>query len=135
MSNLFKQAASEKFRFPSIKGDLTAEQLWDLPLESKNGFDLDAVARTIHQQIKLLDETSFVATAKGPGKEAATLTQKLDLVKEVIADKIAYADKLRTVVANNQERQKLLEILHNKKADELQGLSVEEIERRIAALS
>lgn len=135
MSNLFKEASIQQLRFASVKGELTTEQLWTLPLESKNGFDLDAVARHIHQQIKLLDETSFVATAKGPAKEAATLTLKLEIVKEIIADKLAYADKLRTVVANNQERQKLLEILHNKKADELQGLSVEEIERRIAALS
>lgn len=132
MTNLFKYAAISKLRFPSVRGDLTTEQLWDLPLESKSGFDLDSVAKAVNKELKAQAEESFVATTTNPAK--GQLEVKLEIVKEVIADKIAAAESSRAAKARSAERQTLLEILHNKKAGELQELSVEELEKRISAL-
>lgn len=132
MTNLFKYAAISKLRFPSVRGDLTVEQLWDLPLESKTGFDLDSVAKAVNKDLKSQAEESFVATTSNPAK--GQLEAKLEIVKEVIADKIAASEARRLASARSAERQKLLDILHSKKVDELQGMSVEELEKRISEL-
>ncbi|MFW9602789.1 MAG: hypothetical protein ACMV1B_10780, partial [Prevotella sp.] len=60
--NLFEIATREKFRFASIKGELSVEQLWDVSLTSKTGFDLDTIARTVNQESKETDTESFVQT-------------------------------------------------------------------------
>lgn len=133
MSNNFKAAAQQKVRFPSVRGFLVAEQLFDLPLTSKNGFDLDTVAKDVNKLLKEQAEESFVSTSPDP--QAAVYQMMLDIVKEIIADKLAEVAATRTSNANAAERQRLLALLDEKKHDELRGLSKEEIQERIKALS
>ena len=66
MDNLFMQATREKFRFESSKGDLSVEQLWDLPLTSRTGFDLDTVAKAVNADLKASNEESFVNASNNP---------------------------------------------------------------------
>ena len=133
MSNIFKQAAQMKMRFPSVRGFLIAEQLFDLPLTSKNGFDLDSVAKDVNKLLKEQAEESFVSTTENP--LASVYQVMLDLVKEIIADKLAEAAAARTRSANAAERQRLLALLDEKNNDELKGLSKEELQKRINELS
>ena len=42
-TDIFKQATKLKLRFSSVRGDLTVEDLWDLPLTSKSNLSLDGV--------------------------------------------------------------------------------------------
>lgn len=132
MSN-FKKAARLKLRFPSIKGLLSVEQLYDLPLTSKAGFDLDSVAKAINSDLRLASEDSFVNTKPNLAKDLNQLC--LDLVKEVIADKIAENEANAKAVANRHEREKLLTVLEGKKDAALANLSEAELEERIRALS
>lgn len=133
MSNTFKQAAQLKMRFPSVRGFLIAEQLFDLPLTSKNGFDLDTVAKDVNKLLKEQAEESFVSTTENP--QATAYQLMLDIVKEIIADKLAEAAAARTRSANAAERQRLLALLDEKNNDELKGLSKEELQKRISELS
>lgn len=133
MSNIFKQAAQMKMRFPSVRGFLIAEQLFDLPLTSKNGFDLDTVAKDVNKLLKEQAEESFVSTTENP--LASVYQVMLDLVKEIIADKLAEAAAARTRSENAAERQRLLALLDEKNNDELKGLSKEELQKRINELS
>lgn len=133
MSNIFKQAAQLKMRFPSVRGFLIAEQLFDLPLTSKNGFDLDTVAKDVNKLLKEQAEESFVSTTENP--LASVYQVMLDIVKEIIADKLAEAAAARTRSANAAERQSLLALLDEKNKDELKGLSKEELQKRINELS
>lgn len=132
MSN-FKKAARLKLRFPSIKGDLSVEQLYDLPLTSKTGFDLDSVAKAINADLRLASEDSFVNTKPNLAKDLNQLC--LDIVKEVIADKLAENEANAKAVVNRHEREKLLEVLQGKKDAALANLSEEELEAKIRALS
>lgn len=59
--NIFEIAAIQKFRFPTIKGEVTTEALWDMPLVSKNGFDLDDVAKTVNAALKSVTEESLLS--------------------------------------------------------------------------
>jgi len=132
MTDLFLQATRRKFRFPSNKGDLSVEQLWDLPLTSRNGFDLDTVAKTVNTHLKAASEESFVVTSSNPAK--TTLQEQLEVIKAIIAVKLDEAAKAKIRSDRAAERQRLLEILDQKEDDELKGLSREEIKKRLAEL-
>ena len=132
MENLFLQATREKFRFESPKGDLSVEQLWDLPLTSRTGFDLDTVAKAVNADLKASNEESFVNVNNNPA--VSRLQAKLEVVKAIIEVKLARAEATKKRVEKAAERQRLMEVLHSKKDQELQGLSVEEIERRLSQL-
>ena len=132
MDNLFLQATREKFRFESPKGDLSVEQLWDLPLTSRTGFDLDTDAKTVNADLKASNEESFVNVNNNPA--VSRLQAKLEVVKAIIEVKLAQAEATKKRAEKAAERQRLMEVLHSKKDQELQGLSVEEIERRLSLL-
>ena len=132
MDNLFLQATREKFRFQSNKGDLSVEQLWDIPLTSRTGFDLDTVAKAVNADLKASNEESFVNVNNNPA--VSRLQAKLEVVKAIIEVKLAQAEATKKRAEKAAERQRLMEVLHSKKDQELQGLSVEEIERRLSQL-
>lgn len=132
MDNLFLQATREKFRFESPKGDLSVEQLWDLPLTSRTDFDLDTVAKAVNADLKAANEESFVNVNNNPA--VSRLQAKLEVVKAIIEVKLAQAEATKKRAEKAAERQRLMEVLHSKKNQELQGLSVEEIERRLSQL-
>lgn len=133
MTNIFETATREKFRFASNKGMINVEALWDMPLTSRSGFDLDNVAKAVNAELKANTEESFVTTTTNPAK--ATLELKLEIVKHIIAAKQAENEAVKTAAAKRAEKQKLLEILEKKKDASLENLTEEQIAARLAALS
>lgn len=133
-NNIFEQASREKLRFPSIKGDLVIEQLWDLPLQSSrsNTVDLDSVARTVNADLKAVTEESFVQTRTNPVK--AQLTLKLDILKHIIATKQTENAQKTQAAANESEILRLKGLLAEKNDEALKGLSPQELEARIKQL-
>lgn len=132
--NIFERAARAKLRFPSAVGDLTTEQLFDLPLQAKGGRpDLDTVARDAYLELKEIGEISFVAdTQADPKKANAEL--RLELVKHVIQSKKDAAAAATKTAENRQRKAKLLAALASKEESEFQSMSKEDIEKEIAAL-
>lgn len=128
---LFERASREKLRFQTNRGPLSAEDLWDIPLTSKNGVSLNAIAQELHHQLASATP-SFV---EGAGKAVDSKLQlAMDLVLRVIEVRQAEAKVKSEAAAKAAQKQKLLEILGQKKDEELQGLTAEELEARIAAL-
>lgn len=130
MSN-FEKAVRQKLRFPSIRGLLTTEDLWDLPLTSKNGLDLNSVAQAVNAEVKASGEESFVGEPT-PASTVAVL--KLDIVKAVIAVKIAERDAEVTRKQKREKRDRLLELLANKEDAALAELTPDQIREQLAAL-
>lgn len=129
--NLFENAARGKYRFPSIKGEITVEQLFDLPLQSRSGFDLDSVAKAMNAELKATVEESFVQMINPRKTE---LDEKFELVKHVIKTRLD-ENAARAAAANRQQEiRKFEELLERKKDQALDGLSPEEIETKLAAL-
>ena len=58
---LFEKANKLKVRFETNKGNVTTEDLWDMPLVSTTGFSLDAIAISLNRKLKETEEESFVA--------------------------------------------------------------------------
>ncbi|MES3001310.1 MAG: hypothetical protein V4787_11520 [Pseudomonadota bacterium] len=133
MSNIFESATRSKLRFTSVRGQLSVEDLWDLPLTSKTGFDLDTVAKTVNATLKAQAEESFVATSTNPAK--AVDEQKLEIVKHVIAMRIAENETRRSAAARKEQREKLQAVLADKLDGKMREQSVEELQAQLAALS
>lgn len=130
--NIFEQASRLKLRFPSVRGELTTEQLWDMPLTSKNDFNLDRVARTVNSELKAMDEESFVDTSSNPAKRLAEL--KLEIVKVVIADRQEANARSLQAASRAEERQRLLAALAKKDDQALNEMSADDIKKRLNEL-
>lgn len=129
--DLFEIASREKYRFGSIKGDLTVEMLWDLPLTSRSGADLDSVAKGVNAVLKESAEESFVKV------ETATNTRynnMLEIVKYIIGVKLKERQDTEDMLAKKAEREKLLGILERKQNASLEELSVEELQAKLNEL-
>lgn len=131
--NIFERAAREKLRFASSVGELTTEQLWDLPLTAKGERpDLDKLARSVFSGLRSLEEGSFVTLKPDPRKVEAEL--RLDILKHVIQAKIDAKAAAEKAAENAERKRKLLAALSHKEEAALVGMSKEEIEREIAKL-
>jgi len=130
--NLFEYATRNKVRFASLRGELTTEQLWDVPLRSNDGFNLDAIARVSNKALKDATEESFVATTRTTAH--ARLEATLEIVKHVIAAKLADEALAKKRTENRIEKEKLLALLAEKQDGKLSRLSEKDLKERIAAL-
>lgn len=130
---MFEYATRNKLRFGSQVGDLSLEDLWDLPLtDSRRSATLDNIAKEINKDLKEETEESFVV--KSTNRRKKTLEVKLDIVKHIIGVKMAEADAARQRTENKKERERLLEILAQKEAESLKSQSVDDIRKRLAEL-
>lgn len=130
--SIFELAARQKLRFSTNKGDLTTEQIWDLPLQSKSGFDLDTLAKSVNGELRGVAEESFVATSTNPAKPELEL--KMAVIKHVIATRLAENDAARKRLDRASERAKLINILADKQEEALKSLTPDEIQKRLAEL-
>ncbi len=129
---LYKYAAQHQLRFASRSGNLTVEDLFDLPLTSERGSSLDDTAKKINAELKSVSEESFVVTSSNPRKKMLEIA--LDIVKDVIATKLAENEAERLKAAKKDERRKILDALAAKKDQKLTEASIEELEAKLAAL-
>lgn len=127
--NLFEVASRKKFRFETRRGEVTVEQLWEVPM---TGIDsIDTIAIKLNSDLQQSSVKSFVHDSTPADTET---TQKLELVKYVIAVRKAEA-KARTEKAEKAaERKQLREAIAEQKKKELLSGSVEDLEKRLAAL-
>lgn len=130
--SLFEKATRIKLRFPSSKGDLSVEQLWEVPLRSKDTFNLNNVAQTVNAKVKEADEESFVDTSTNPNQTKYNLM--FDIVKHVIAVKKAEEEATVQRAKNREERETLLAILAKKQVGKLDALTEEDLQKRIREL-
>jgi len=128
---LFEYATRNKLRFMSVKGELTLEQLWDVPLRSRDDFNLNAVAKVANMAKEAI-EVSYVETTKTEAN--VWLETALEVVKYIIDVKLADEALAKKRAENKIEKEKLLAILAEKQDGKLSALSEAELKKRIAAL-
>lgn len=132
MTNIFEQATRTGIRFATSRGLISTEQLWAVPLTSKDGFDLDTVARAVNADLKGVTEESFVAVRPSPAKALHEL--RLEVVKHIIAVKLAEKQAANDAAARKAEKDKLVGLLADKQDEALKNLTPEELQARIKAL-
>lgn len=133
--NLFEYATRNKLRFPSPKGGegLTVEQLWDAPLESRDGFDLNTIAKKINADVKVGGEENFVRKERRNTAQLVAAT-KLEIVKYVIAFREEEADKREDAAVRKAEKEKLMAALEKKQDAGVEKLTEAAIKKRLAEL-
>jgi hypothetical protein len=133
--NIFEQGTRKGLRFSTDRGQLTIEDLWDLPLTGRtSNSNLDDIARGLHKQIKAsADEVSFVAPTTGQGTNEE-LQLKFDVVKHIIDVRVAERDAAKEAAARREQKQRLLEIIDRKQGQALEGKSLEELTAMVNSL-
>jgi len=124
--NLFQEASRGKYRFGGTKGLINTEDLWELKLE-----DLNKIAQDLNRQIKAGDEESFI-TKRTPSN--TVLSNKFELVKEVIAIRLEEADKKKLAKERAEKRAQLIELIGKKELTNLEGKSIDELKAELAEL-
>ncbi len=130
--NIFELASRKQLRFISNKGTISTEDLWNMPLTSKNGFDLDTIGAQVLADLDDLKSRSLVNTAPHP--RAPELDLKLALLKHVIAFKQEANAAALAKAKKTEERNKLIDLLGKKQDAALDALSEDEIKAKLAAL-
>lgn len=129
--SMFEQAIRLKLRFDSAKGLLSVEDLWDLPLTSARGTNLDDIARDLYTQLRSGNDVSFVNPEK---KSDTTVQLRFDVVKHVIDTRLDENKAAANAAATKERKQKLLSIIEQKEGEALSSLSVEELRKMVEGL-
>lgn len=129
---IFEYASRNKLRFPTPRGDLVVEQLWDLPLQARDCFDLDNVAKTMNRALKGMNEESFVKS------KTSTIVRRfevsMEIVKHIIAVKLGQDEQRQKRAARNAEREQLITALADKESEAIKSLSQDDLRKRLREL-
>lgn len=123
MEKKFEFAVRNKLRFP-FKGMISAEDLWDLNVES-----LDTVYKTLNKQKKQDNEESLLETKTS---EDVMLDTQLAIVKHIFETRVAEINKKKVEQEIKAQKQKIMSILASKEDQELQNKSIEELKEMLS---
>ena len=127
---MFDKAARLKLRFPSPKGQLTTEDLWDLPLTAMAGRpSLDDTAKTIYKSLNE-GEVSFVSESKVDEKGRLCLEIVQHIIRVKQAERAAAADAYE----RSAKKQRVMEAIARKQDEQLTNASLEELQAIMDAL-
>jgi hypothetical protein len=117
---MFEQASKMKLRIETDKGRISVEDLWDLPLISNTGLNLDDIAKNLNRDLKESAEESFVVKKN---KVNDVLELKFSIVKRIIEVKLADVEKRKNAAEIKAKKEMILEIIGDKETDTLKGKS------------
>ncbi len=127
----FIKASKKAYRYTTVRGMVTTEDLWNMKLEARDSFDLNHVAIALAEAIEATTTKSFV---KPTTSKTADEESKLEIVKYIIADKIEKLEKASKAKEKREKRAKLMEIIDAKQDEALQGKSIEELKKELEEL-
>lgn len=123
MADLFKVAAKKKYRF-NYKGSISVEDLWDLSVE-----ELDGIYKRLKAQQKNYSEESLLQSVSKEDKE---LTNKIDIIKTIVSDKLIAKERALKAAEKKAQNQRILEIMADKQDAALKEKSLEELQAMLA---
>lgn len=133
MQNIFEQAVRQKLRFQTVRGLLTVEQLWDLPLD-KGEVNLYQIATELvaDTQSKPEKELTFFKKATTKNYEAQL---KFDIVKHIVTVKVAEIEDKESEAVRKTELDEIDRLIAAKEAESKANLSLDELRKMKAKLS
>lgn len=131
--NIFAEATRKKVRFATNVGNISVEDLWDLPLTTtkRDGVDLDTVSQIVLDEQEGSKRKSLV---NPPSEKNSLLDLKVEILTFVIDVKTKEKETKELETANKEKLEKLKAIREKKQDASLEGLSLEEIDKEIASL-
>ena len=133
-NDLFALASRKKFRYTTPQGQVSVEDLWDLPMSSArtNQANLDDIAIALDKQLK--DSGTTTSFVKKTVKSNVELRAKFDIVLHVIEVKQAEADAAAVERDNANKKQRIMELIEQKKDADLAGKSADELQELLKNL-
>lgn len=129
---MFDIATRKKLRFSTSKGDISVEDLWDLPRFSERGLSLKSIAKKLLVQLKDLDVIDeFDEKDEVESEETATIKLKLDIVRHILKVKLEEAEVNKNRAKVKEHNQLILSLIEKKQMQNLESLSVEELQGRL----
>lgn len=120
---MFKQASQIKLRFKTTKGDLTVEQLWDLPIE-----ELDKLAVSLERMSKSSGAKTFLEV-KTKDDEIAKL--RFDIALDILNTRQKADKEAQEAQDNKRHNEKILAIMASKQDEKLNSMSIEELQAQL----
>lgn len=118
---MYKEASKLKLRFLTNKGNLSVEQLWDLSLT-----DLDSLAVSLEDAFKKSGKKSFLAIKSEKDK---LIKLRFDIALDILTTKVEENEKRQKETEVKEHNQKILSLIKRKQDSELEGKSVEELNK------
>ena len=120
---MYKKASQLKLRFTTTRGLLSTEQLWDLTpaiLKAAIETQYDAVKGST-SGLDFLGETPVDSVEQ----------LKFDILKDVYLTKKAAAEEAKIAAEKRAKRKQIMEIIARKQDEELNGKSIEELNKML----
>lgn len=129
MEELFEKISRLKVRFSTVRGLLSVEDLWDLPLTGSVGKpNLDDIAKGLYRLLKSKqDEGSFVEPVESVDEDHEEAA--FSAVKRVIEVKVLERKAAKDALERREKKQRILSIIAQKENDALSGTSLEELRK------
>lgn len=130
---MYRKALKLKLRFMSSQGPLTTEMLFDVKITT-----LAKMVKDQRDEVKRLQgsddsELDFLEE-KEVSEELAIAKLKFDVLKDVYVSRRDEMESARKAESKKEEIKKLAELIEKKKNQELENLSVDELEQRMREL-
>lgn len=122
--NIFKEVVKKGLTFTTNKGKVLPQELFNIPLTSKNGYDLDNISKIVLAELRCTQEDSLVTT----NTLDTDNTLRLEILKVVISDKQKEISDKEESIAKDAHNRKIKDLIESKKEDDLKGKSLEELE-------
>lgn len=120
--NIFEYAVENKLRFP-YKGNISTEDLYDLTVE-----ELDTIFKTLNREVKKSNEESLLEKKSDAN---IRLNVKIEIIKEIVAKKLAEIEASKTAVIKKQKNEKIMELIAQKQDENLRNLSIDELQKML----
>ncbi len=120
---MYKEASKQKLRFQTSKGNLSTEQLWDLPVD-----DLDKLAITLDEEYNKSGKKSFLATRSVKDK---TLKLQLDVAKDILFTKVEEQEEAKQKADDKAHNKRIMEKIAQKQDEKLGDMSIKELEKQL----
>lgn len=121
---MFEKAARKKLRF-NYKGQISAEDLWDLSLGA-----IDSIYKNLRTEESKLSQESLMAD----NKTDKILALKIEIVKHVFTTKKAELEKADLRKKTKETKQKIMEILSDKQNEAYKSMTPDQLTNLLKSL-
>lgn len=122
---MFEKATRIKLRF-NFRGQCSVEDLWDLSVT-----DLDSIYRDLKRDERELQGDSLLEAGTTANK---TLALQIGIIKHIVCVKLEDQKAREEEVARAEKKQKLYAIIARKQDAELEGMSLDDLNKMVADL-
>lgn len=127
---MYKIASRKKLRIQTNRGMLSVEQLWDLSKEYI-GELAKAIRKRINDQKGVTGDSELDFLKPSAQTEETIDELTFRILKDIYQTLQADEDSARRLAAKRQRNRKLLEVIARKQDQELEGKSIEELEKML----